>query len=187
MIKRNYLLIGIALIVAGCCPYNGKGVKSVVLRPQETANWCWAATTQMVTETLGENIAQCDMANLRFNRNDCCSSGCPQNPACNMPGWTMFTEYGYTIDSSGTPLSWQSIKDEICKKKKPMGYAYGPKSGGVGHVVVIHGFIESGSSQDIMIRDPWSPCNGSVRTISYQEYSNSATTDHWSTMYNITK
>ncbi len=186
---RSTLLVGtiLAVFVCGCCPYKGVGTRTVTLRPQETNNWCWAASTQMVTESLGENIAQCDMANKRFNRNDCCTSGCPKNPACNKPGWTMFSQYGYDFDNSSTPLTWDQIKHQICKEKRPMAYAYGPKSGGVGHVVVIRGFSEVEGSRDLLLRDPWSPCNGSTRAITFQEYTNSLTTNHWSTMYNIKK
>jgi hypothetical protein len=187
MVKRMSFLVAIALTVAACCPMGGLGTKYVRLRPQETANWCWAATTQMVTETLGEFIEQCEEANLRFNRNDCCTSGCPKNPSCNMPGWTMFTEYGYTFDNSGTPLSWQQITSQICQTKKPMAYAYGPQSGGVGHIVVIYGFIEDGPNRSLLISDPWAPCAGQIRVLPYAEYTNSMTTNHWASMYNVTK
>jgi hypothetical protein len=176
-----------ALVLAGCCPVGGVGSRLVQLRPQETANWCWAASTQMVTENLGHNIAQCDMANLRFGRTDCCSGTCPQNAACNMPGWTMFAEYGFTFDASAAPLSWDDLKAQICQAKKPMAFAYGPKSGGVGHVVVIRGFIESGASRSVLISDPWAPCTGTVRAITYDEYSSSQTVNHWQTTYNIAR
>ena len=187
MSRHKYFFMALVFFLIGCCPYNGIGFKYVKLRPQETSKWCWAATTQMGMETLGEFIEQCEMANLRFSRNDCCTTGCPKNPSCSMPGWTMFSEFGYTFGSSVTPLSWQLIKDQICSTKKPMAYAYGPKSGGIGHVVVVYGFIETDSSQTVLIRDPGPPCTGRTRAIGYQEYSNSATTDHWVTMYNLTK
>jgi hypothetical protein len=141
----------------------------------------------MVVETLGEFIEQCEMANFLFGRNDCCTSGCPKNPACNHPGWPLFAQYGYTFDHAATPLSWQQIKDQICAAKKPMAYAYGPQSGGVGHVVVIYGFIEDGPTQSLLIEDPWAPCRGRVRVLPYQEYAGSLTTNHWSTMYNVAK
>jgi|MudIll2142460700_1097286.scaffolds.fasta_scaffold58982_4 hypothetical protein len=187
MVKRMCLMVAAALVLAACCPLGGVGTKYVKLRPQETANWCWAGTTQMVTETLGEFIDQCEMANRRFNRNDCCTSGCPKNPVCNTPGWTMFTEYGYTFDNSGIPLSWQQITSQICQTKKPMAYAYGPQSGGVGHVVVIYGFIEDGGNQSLLIDDPWAPCTGRIRVLPFQDYTSSMTTNHWATMYNVTK
>ena len=135
-----------------------------------------------MTETLGEFIDQCEMANRRFNRNDCCTSGCPKNPVCNTPGWTMFTEYGYTFDNSGIPLSWQQITSQICQTKKPMAYAYGPQSGGVGHVVVIYGFIEDGGNQSLLIDDPWAPCTGRIRVLPFQDYTSSLTIGQLCTM-----
>src|ERR1700687_785173 len=91
------LLLATAFLMAGCCkPNDSLGSQPVTLRPQETNNWCWAATTQMITEFLGHGKNQCDLANLRFGRTDCCTGACPKTPACNMPGWTMFTESGFT-------------------------------------------------------------------------------------------
>lgn len=175
------------LMLGGCCPWKGVGARSVTLRPQQTGNWCWAASTQMPMEHLGEFVEQCDMANARFNRDDCCTAGCPKNPACNKPGWLMYSQYGYSFDSSSTPLSWSDIIDQICSKKKPLAYAYGPKSGGVGHVVVIYGFSEAGGRQDLLINDPWAPCSGTVRAITYTEYTNSLTSNHWTTFSDINK
>ncbi len=105
-----------------------------------------------------------------------------------MPGWLMFSEYGYDSNPSSTPLTWEQIKDQICGAKKPMAFAYGPKSGGVGHVVVIYGFSEVDGRRDLFIRDPWAPCNGSTTVRSYQDdYSNSLTHDHWVTVRDIRK
>jgi len=185
--RRPLTVLALAVLGAGCCPLHGVGMRAVTLRPQETNNWCWAASTEMPIEALGGSVAQCDMANRRFNRTDCCAGTCPQPAACNQPGWPMFTEFGYSHTDSGTPLTFAAIKSQICSANKPMAYAYGPKSGGVGHVVVIYGFIEDSTGQWLMIRDPWAPCSGTTRNLSYAEYSASATTDHWQTSYDITK
>jgi len=184
------VVAGIAL--GGCCSASKADMTSsttVGLRSQETANWCWAATTEMVAESQGESIAQCDLANDRFGRTDCCEGDCPKNDDCNMPGWTMFTETGADLDTTSSPLSWNAIKEQIYCEDRAMAYAYGPKTGGVGHVLVVYGYAElgsSGSMRYLFLKDPWSPCNGQDRAITYDEYSNSGTTDHWSTMYNIT-
>jgi hypothetical protein len=85
-----------------------------------------AATTQMVTGTLGEFIEQCRMANLLFGRNDGCTVGRPKNPACNMPGCPLFAQYGYSLDNAAAPLSRHQIKDQICQARRPLVYAYGP-------------------------------------------------------------
>jgi hypothetical protein len=195
MAKRTpivVLVVVAAIALGGCCSASKADMtssQSVNLRPQETNNWCWAATTEMIAETMGVSLDQCDLANDRFGRTDCCEGSCPKNDDCNMPGWTMFTETGATYDSSSTPLSWNALKEEIYCDGKPMAYAYGPKSGGVGHVLVIYGYAElgsSGSMRYLFLKDPWSPCNGQDRSITYDEYSNSGTTDHWETMHNIT-
>lgn len=180
------LAVVVTFTVGSCCPYNGVGTRAVTLHSQETGNWCWAGTTQMVIETYDEFVEQCDMANLQFSRTDCCTAGCPKNPACNIPAWPMFTEYGYDFDQSANPLTWAQLKSQICTAKKPMAFGYGPKSGGVGHILVIRGFSEVDGAQDLLLRDPWAPCIGETRSITYQEYSNSPTKDHWVTMYNIT-
>jgi hypothetical protein len=179
-------LLLLLLIYACCKPNNLIGFQLVTLKPQETNNWCWAATTQMITEFLGHGRTQCDLANQRFGRMDCCTGTCPKNAACNMPGWTMFAECDFKTDATAAPLSWDNIKNQIFCVKKPMSYAYGPKSGGVGHVVVVSGYFSVGGINYVTLTDPWSPCHGAIRFISYDEYSNSGTTNHWETNYNIT-
>jgi len=190
--KSHY--VGVALVSASflvlsgcsCTPNATLGSVSVTLRPQETNNWCWAATTQMVVEFLGHGRTQCELANQRFGRTDCCTSGCPKNAACNMPGWTMFDESGFNSTASGTPLSWDQIKTELFCRKRPMSYAYGPKTGGVGHVVVVSGYVEVAGIRYISLNDPWNPCVGTNRLLTYDEYSNSPTVDHWETSHGIT-
>ena len=186
------LLAGSVFVLSGCCnPNTVIGSQAVVVRPQQTNNWCWAATTQMITESLGHGRQQCDLANQRFTRTDCCNDEptdptCRKTNNCNSPGWTMFAESNFDATDSNTPLSWDNIKSQIYCAKKPMSYAYGPKSGGVGHVVVINGYFEVNGVRYVSIVDPWAPCTGAMRVITYEEYSNSATTNHWVTSYNIT-
>jgi hypothetical protein len=175
----------IALILALSATLNTVlGSQPVTLKPQETNDWCWAATTQMITEFLGHGRTQCDLANARFSREDCCTGTCPKNPACKTPGWTMFKESDFETDVSNKPLEWADLKDQI-DKKKPMSYAYGPKSGGVGHVVVISGYAETNGVTWVELTDPFERCKGTIRYIKFNEYLNSETSDHWETNYNI--
>jgi hypothetical protein len=139
----------------------------------------------MITEYFGHGRTQCDLANERFGRTDCCQGNCPKNAACNMPGWTMFDECGFDNAESSTPLSWMDLKCEIDCDDTPMSYAYGPKSGGVGHVLVISGYARIADVDYVALTDPWSPCSCNVRWITYAEYSNSGTTNHWETSYNF--
>lgn len=68
-----------------------------------------------------------------------------------------------------------------------MGYAYGTP-GVVGHVLVIKGYVTVGGTNYLVLNDPWSPCNGSERLITYNEYADpSGTATHWDTFYNLAK
>lgn len=176
------------LCLGACCnPNPTLGSVSVTSRPQETNNWCWAATTHMVTDFLGHARTQCDLANERFGRTDCCTpNGCPKIAACNMPGWTMFNEAGFNSTASAAALSWDALRKELFCGKRPMAYAYGPKTGGVGHVVVVSGYVEAAGIRYLSLNDPWAPCAGATRLLTYDEYSNSPTVDHWETTHGIT-
>jgi hypothetical protein len=160
----------------------------IALRHQETTNWCWAATTEMIAEHLGQSIEQCELANAELQRSDCCSGDCPRNPMCSRPGWPKFAEIGVAFEESENPLTWDQIKNEIGTHSRPLAYAYGPKTGGVGHILVIYGFSEMGETdQDrlLHLKDPWAPCAGDDRSITYSEYNNSGIYDHWVTFLNI--
>lgn len=68
-----------------------------------------------------------------------------------------------------------------------MGFAYGT-SGVVGHVVVIKGYVTVGSTSYVVLNDPWNPCVGQERLITYNEYQDPAgTATHWNTWYDIRK
>ena len=77
----------------GCCndlaPYS---VLPDAVRPQETNNWCWAGTTQMLAEHFGLTVTQCSLANHRFSKTNCCTpktagTTCPKTDDCNSHGW----------------------------------------------------------------------------------------------------
>lgn len=189
----SVLFIGIifAIFSAGCeCEPEMIGSVPNTLRPQETANWCWAAVTQMLSAHLGISVTQCDLANHRFSKTNCCEpenddSDCPKTNDCNTPGWLELDYAGVKFDESAAALSWESLQNQIYCSKKPMGYAYGT-SGVVGHVVVIKGYISVNGTNYVVLNDPWAPCTGAERVITYAEYENPAgSSTHWNTWYNI--
>ena len=89
-----------ALVVRGCSDNNPKPPNrdhiiassaeslAVPLIDQEGANWCWAASCQMVMAFLGDTVPQWVQANSQFVRRDCCpapgASGCDIG-ACDLP------------------------------------------------------------------------------------------------------
>jgi hypothetical protein len=184
------LLLLSILIFYGCCNPEISGNVPNTLRPQQTNNWCWAAVTQMLAQHLNISVTQCDLANHRFGRTDCCNnenegSECPKTDSCNMPGWLELDFAGVKFDETSSARSWEEIRSQIYCSKKPMGYAYGTP-GVVGHVVVIKGYITLAGTNYVILNDPWSPCNGSERIITYEEYADPAgSSTHWNTWYNI--
>lgn len=187
------LLITAVMSFSGCC-CEPEIIGSVAntLQPQQTNNWCWAAVTQMLAQHVGIAVSQCDLANHRFGRTDCCTEEtagvpCPKTDDCDMPGWPELDYAGLTFNESSTARTWDAVRDELYCAKRPMGYAYGT-SGVVGHVVLIKGYVTVGGTDWVVLNDPWSPCVGAERLISYDEYADpTGTSTHWATWYNIAK
>lgn len=184
--------ITVALFINGCCNPEIIGSVASTLRPQETNNWCWAATTQMLAEHFGISVTQCDLANHRFGKTNCCdrqnqNSTCPKTNDCNTPGWLELDFAGLKFKESATPLTWEAIRCEIYCDKKPLGYAYGTP-GVVGHVLVIKGYVTLAGTNYLVLNDPWAPCSGQERLITYDEYADPAGTGtHWNTWYGLNK
>ncbi len=186
------MIVGSILMLSSCCTPEIVGSVPNTLRPQETQNWCWAATTQMIASEYGISVNQCDLANYALGKSNCCNpetSGmpCPKNDDCNKPGWLELDYVGLKFSETGTALSWKDLTKQIYCSKKVMGYAYG-QTDVVGHVLVIKGYITVGSTKYVILNDPWSPCAGEERLITYDEYVDPAgAKTHWNTWYNIAK
>lgn len=87
----------------------------VLYHPQQMDGWCWAATLEMVVESLTfQDVAQCTFADLQFQRDDCC----PNNPECDQgvalqefPGILM--NWGISADYEQRPLNFDELEGEI--------------------------------------------------------------------------
>lgn len=187
------LLVVLILLLQGCCTPSTKiGSVNNTLRPQETNNWCWAAVTQMIAQNEGISITQCDLANHRFSKSNCCDyenagQSCPKTEDCNTPGWLELDYAGLKFTESATALSLSKLRKSIYCSKDVLGYAYGT-SGVVGHVVVIKGYMSVGGTNYVVLNDPWNPCNGEERLITYEEYVDPAgSRTHWATWHTISK
>ncbi len=132
---------------------------------QETSEWCWAASGQMIMNLLGAahippNVPQCYEANQEFGRTDCCS--CPTPSACAQPGWPQFDTWGFnsTQTSWGTPLTWSEVVGQI-DAGKPFMFSWAWNGGGA-HAMVAKGY-KSGfllppfSQQWVIVANPWGP------------------------------
>ncbi len=188
-LKRRLALCSLVLL-GGCCNPEIIGSVPNTLRTQETNNWCWAGVTQMLAEHLNITTTQCALANHRFGKTNCCDaqnqgSSCPKTDDCNTPGWLELDFVGVTADESGSALSWSTLRNQVYCSRRPMGYAYGTE-GVVGHVVVVKGYVTVGGTDYVVLNDPWSPCMGTERLLTYADYADPpGTSTHWNTWYNI--
>ena len=185
-------IVGSILFLSGCCNPEIIGSVPNTLRPQETNNWCWAATTQMLSQHVGISVNQCNLANHRFGKTNCCdfqnaNQSCPKTNDCNTPGWLELDYAGVEFEETASARSWAKMRSQLYCAKKPMGYAYGTP-GVVGHVLVIKGYASLNGTNYVVLNDPWNPCSGQQRIITYDEYADPAgSATHWNTWFNIAK
>jgi hypothetical protein len=188
LIYSGLLLIGFAaiLITSGCCTPNAiVGSQPVPLRGQETPVWCWAASGEMVMDFLGTDVSQCEQADERLGRNDCCNT--PRPAACVTTGWPDFAAYDFTFDrTSNTALSWDALKRQIDCGNKPVAFSWRWNGGG-GHMMVATAYAQIGGVNYVSISDPLPVNSGSQRFITYTAYVSGSTYTHWDDFYNITK
>ncbi len=177
-----------------CCSPATISSLAVGLRPQETSMWCWAASGEMVMDFLGTNVTQCDEANKRFGRTDCPCSQCSNpiaDPPCVIGGWPEFDKYGFKFKrTSDTALTWAQLQEELAEDtycgKTPIAYSW-HWTGGGGHMMVARGYVTANNQNFVAILDPWGPCAGDDRIITYAAYVSGGGYTHWDDFYEIRK
>ncbi len=195
---KGLFLLLLIFGVGGCC--TPKAIETLPATPhsQETRMWCWAASGQMVMEYLGSNVAQCTQANNRFGRNDCCNiTLCPnpvQNHPCVTGGWPEFNKYGFqSTHTTNAALSWDDLKKEISNSsncgRRPFAFTWAWPNGG-GHMMVAMGYttvpLAAMTLNLVEIFDPWNPCIGDHRFITYDYYVQSpGHHTHWDDYYQV--
>jgi hypothetical protein len=147
----------------------------------------------MVMAFLGNDVAQCTQANDRLGRTDCCDNGggiCGNmvqmvlflmgQSACIQPGWPDFDHYGFDSTNQFGALTWDQLRRQLSTapscRGTPVPFTWDWAGGGA-HMMVAYGYAEAidlpfvhleGSF--VFIRDPWEPCHGDSRLITYAEF-----------------
>ena len=173
------------LLLSGCC--NPQPLKSlaVPMKAQETAYWCWAAVGEMCMDFLGTDVSQCDQANKRFGRTDCCNS--PTPGPCLNGGWPEFAKYNFTFSqTTNTALSWSQLTEQIYCKEKPVAFVWHWDGGG-GHIQVARGYATLDSGSYVFVNDPMPTNLGTTRIITYSAYVSGPGYTHWDDFYDITR
>ena len=184
--SRSLFLAG--LLAAACCTVGIITVLPVTLDGQQTGMWCWAASGQMTMNYIrpASNVQQCDEANKRFGRTDCCGSPVPS--ACVNGGWPEYDKYSFKSDvTSNAPLSWNDLTNQIFCSKKPFAFSWHWNGGG-GHIMVATGYRTISGANYVWVNNPWPPTTGVTEMDTYDTYVGGAGQDHthWNDYYNIT-
>jgi ABC-type bacteriocin/lantibiotic exporter with double-glycine peptidase domain len=125
--------------------------------PQETDNWCWAASTQMVLEYFGRRLTQSELADLEFQRRDCGRRPVPG--PCNKGGVTstMLDRFGFTYNISQKPLTELEIAQQIAEHRTPLVFGWDWTGGGA-HVMVAVGYSKLKNGTFVVeVMDPAPP------------------------------
>jgi len=155
----------------------------------------------MVMHYLGNNVPQCKQADNHFSRNDCCiidlcppptetPSDQPGGHPCASPEWPEFDKYGFSFNrTTNAPLSWKDLKKEISTNrfcgKRPFAFTWSFPDG-TGHMMVAIGYKTVNGVGHVEILDPWAPCIGDLRFITYDFYDESpGDHTHWDDFYNV--
>jgi hypothetical protein len=97
-------------------------------------------------------------------------------------GWPEFAKYGFTfLRTNSSALTWSQLKNEL-KHNRPVPFSWG-WSGGGGHMMVAVGYAEVGGEHYVTIHDPWSPCVGDTRTLTYAAFVSGNGYTHWDDFY----
>jgi hypothetical protein len=160
----------------------------VALPPQQTSQWCWAASGEMVMKTVkpGTIVTQCDEANKRFGLTNCCYS---PFPACVRGGWPQFKKYGFNNLLKHGPLTFEEITQEISPScgNRPFAFSWHWLGSG-GHMMVavgyLHNFVDN--SNYVIYDDPWPPNVGTDEVfITYDYFVAGANHTHWDDYYDV--
>jgi len=162
---------------------------SVPLVHQTQNQWCWAASTQSVVKYLfGITYTQCQQANDRFNRSDCCQY--PSSGNCNKPSALAdvgnYLHAKKAIDSTHEwwSLSWSQTTGEIGTQRRPFLIRVGWSSGG-GHIFVGRGYYwHDGGTDQFSVMDPW-PNPATYVWYSWSYFKNNSTFTWTNTLWKI--
>jgi hypothetical protein len=145
-------------LLTGCCTPLHSDLHAVNLFPQHRDWWCWAATTEMISDYYGHRVQQCDSVNFVHGTAPNCCTGCAGNCPC--WGWQWgasigdiqnnWTHWDFSYQYVSAALSWSVLKKTLSKqtncRKSPIQAVWwwydGMGHRTSGHVVNITGYSE---------------------------------------------
>ncbi len=158
-------------ILSGTEIYAQSATLCVPERFQEHSQWCWAGSAQAVLDYYLTFVAQCDMADWAWGRDDCCgNTDFWWDHDCNQPNsmysssgslQAIMAHWGVNSNSHGSHRTWAQVIAQI-NSLRPFVMRFG-WSGGGGHFLVGYGYDHTGGNH-LSYMDPW-PGNGYTRSL----------------------
>ena len=142
-----------------CMPQNLRANDlDVIPLPMENNLWCWADCAEIIMLKIGnERIRQCRQANDQFGE-ECCPGAVVK---CDRDGLPQFFRYHYDCRRmTRRAITWEEIKDQIDRVKKPFALSYKIKEEGIsesdwpGHMIVVYGYLEISGLQQLHMLSP---------------------------------
>lgn len=179
-LKKNVALLTTLTLILSASIFSFAATKTLSLyfERQQYAAWCWAATSQSIIDKVaGRRPTQ---SQIVYNIKGTCNGtegGNVNDNAQSLWAWGV----GTTVTNYRAPMSFSSIKINIDNNKPVKALV---QYNGSGHALVVYGYYEYGSDQQIYYLDPWPShplCtavrindfnNGSVTVVDYELYNN---------------
>ena len=140
---------------------------------QEKSEWCWAACTQMVLTSFGQQVEQCEVASVLFP--DCCDRA-DDDDTCNQTCerediLTVYENFNVTATfvEDSDEIVFADIRSEIRDRGRPVQVCIHWHEGGA-HVLVIFGWRVKGSFRFLRIHDSLKNGFGEIRISQLREY-----------------
>jgi hypothetical protein len=148
-----FACIALILFSANVDLYADGSCLNVALIAQKHSQWCWAACCQCVLDYNWYFYSQCEIANLGFNRSDCCGNTMfDWYHPCNQPGTADVMASVLRVGGLNAyythPLSWSTIQSYVNSR---MPFIIGRPV----HATVGFGYWTDGSIDYICYMDPW--------------------------------
>ena len=152
------VILMLLTLLSGCCTTPPSEYHNVTLYPQHRDWWCWAATTEMISDYYGHQAQQCDSANFVHGTPPNCCTGCTGNCPCWDWPWgasisdiqNNWAHWDFSYQYVSSALSWGKLKKTLSKRKyclkSPVQAVWwwydnlGNRTSG--HVVTITGYID---------------------------------------------
>ena len=139
----------------------------VPLYVQQQTEWCWAATTQMITSYFGQTVSQCQVVDTQDHLSNCCdappnslkptSCGTDCCQGCDCGNAPPLATYGLTSVSAKAPPTWEQLTMQFACNNTPMAFAWNWCCGGQpcgGHVMVAFGYEVRNGVNYVWVMDP---------------------------------